>query len=82
MSKRSTTGRAEGTAIKKQTQNSILATKINNGKEEKKRTCLSASVMDRHFAAAKTLCLVVSVSSPNMSSTNLGFARMRCKNMK
>jgi len=47
-----------------------------------KNGCLSASVMDRHFAAANTLCLVVSVSSPKISATKRGLARIRCRNIK
>jgi hypothetical protein len=38
--------------------------------------------MERHLAAARTLCFVVSDSSPKTSLTKAGSDRMRWRNMK
>ena len=38
--------------------------------------------MERHLAAARTLCFVVSVSSPKTSLTKRGSERMRWRNIK
>ena len=49
------------------------------------RVCLtlrSSSVIERHLPAARTLCLVVSVSLPKTSLTSSASERMRWRNMK